>query len=191
MKNYFNSLQHFINYMLKLYGPLDQSSLKMVYKMGFENKLSWEAKANSDILTDINGWLSKASSKAKANEGTKKIARVYDSTPKFDRLTASLEKLPGVYVYSTASSCLYVGMSSDLGSRARRSFIERILNNKLDDKVNFSYFLTDSLSDAKALEIIIIAKRKPVLNKITKYTDGLTDKIAHGYTESDKIICKR
>ena len=192
MKNYFNSVSHFINFMNKVYGKgIDSDELKMVWRVDLQDRLSWAARNDSSVLNDIPGWIKKNTSLGKANEPKHKIKYIYDSTPAFDRLTLSIEKVPGVYVFSTETDILYVGMSSNLGERARRSFIDRVVKSKIKGKIHFSYYLTDSLSDAKVLEIIIIAEKKPILNKITKYNDDLTNKIGYRYKESAKMVCKR
>jgi len=191
MKNYFNSPNHFINFMRKVYGKdIDSDELKMVWRVDLQDKLSWVARSNRSVLKDIPGWIKKNTTLGRANEANKKVGYIYDSTRRFDSLTLALEKVPGVYVFSTDDDTLYVGMSSNLGERARRSFIDRVIKTKISKKIHFSYYLTDSLSDAKVLEIIIIAELKPILNKITKYNDDLTAKISHKYAQSSKIICK-
>jgi len=191
MKNYFSSVNHFVNFMKKVYSKdIDSDELKMVWRVDLQDRLSWDARSDKSVLNDIPGWIKKHTSLGRANEANKKVGYIYDSTRKFDKLTMDLEKDPGVYVFSTDDDTLYVGMSSNLGERARRSFIDRVIKTKITKEVYFSYYKTDSLSDAKVLEIIIIAELKPILNKITKYNDALTAKISHKYVQSSKITCK-
>jgi len=199
MKDYFTSVQHFINYINKVHSikfalPKNkhtfEDKLKMVWARNLHNKFTWEAKKDITILKDIDKWLNKRTMVRTMNE-SKVSYFSNDSTREFDSLADHLKKVPGVYLFSSNDKIIYIGRSSDLGNRMLRSFVERVLKTKLNSTVYFQYVQTSTFSDAAVLELILIAEHKPVLNKATKYMDKTTSNISHKYKLSDKIIAKR
>ena len=203
MKNYFNDYHHFENFMFKVYKINDLipdrtkrdffiDNLKMVWKRNLHNKFTWNVKKDRGILNDIPKWLSINSIVAAMNDNSKYANySSNDSTPTFDRLAEKIGKVPGVYIFSNAEQVIYVGRSSNLGHRVLQSFVERIMRLKMKSEVYFSYVITDTFSDAAVLELILIAEKKPLLNKATKYLDSISLKITHSYEESEKMLCKR
>lgn len=97
-------------------------------------------------------------------------------TDEFKNALQDASRLPGVYSFwSEAGEPLYIGMSTDLGSRPLSSFMERFVS--YNKPVYASLWRSDTNSDAFVMEAACICHYKPLLNTALKHHDKLTLKI--------------
>lgn len=95
------------------------------------------------------------------------------TTEIFHEKLEELRGISGVYSFwSTAGTCLYVGVSVDLSRRILSSFLYRFRH--YSHVVFLRYIPTRTASDAAVLETLCIAKTKPVLNRTAKFEDECT-----------------
>jgi len=99
-----------------------------------------------------------------------------------------LKNLSGVYSFwLNNGTLLYIGMSSNLKERILTSFRTRF--NKYTKDISLRYISTKSLSNAAVLEVYLICKYKPILNKLSKYKDKLGIEIKNPPSLSKSIKC--
>ena len=91
------------------------------------------------------------------------------TTYEFDRITKNLGNAHGIYCLFDGDDLLYIGISQTLGKRMTDSISEKNLRGSMINKI--AYHITETYSDMRILEIALIAKYKPHLNKEYKF-DG-------------------
>jgi len=202
MGKFIKSKEHFANYIMEvanglphLKNPLSiDQYIGLLSKGSRMNTFAWGLKGDPYLLEEENflGWLKR-----------------YDYPPDFkymkERVTAEfIAKIEliinGIGVYSFWSehdSPLYIGFSSyNIGTRATSSFLKTYSEyNKEKTKDHkpmfFKYILYDSASDAAVVEVYLIGKLKPTLNKASNYKDKLSVMINPEPAFSDPILCNR
>ena len=86
-------------------------------------------------------------------------------------ITETLHNRMGLYAFFTGRKCIYVGKSTNLAIRIQRSFKVReeqslyLLHKSID---TIKYMLISNKSDLDILELLYIAKYKPLFNEDCK-----------------------
>ncbi len=96
--------------------------------------------------------------------------------------------MPGVYSFWLGDgSPLYIRMSFNLKERILTSFKTKF--NQYINDVYLRFISTKTLSNAALLEVYLICKYKPILNKSSKYKDKLGIEIKNKLSFSKSIKC--
>ncbi len=191
------SREHFVNYIKvcisnnktvkkeNLLKPDEYASI--IYENHLTRDFIWQLHNDNSILEESNltQWLKDRELyiKLKLREDYQHI-----HTEEFIELSENLERISGVYLFSTEEHPnAYIGMSINLQARMFGSFKERF--SRWDKPVYFKYIKTITQSDAALLEVYLIGLLKPTLNGSAKYNDDLTLKIIDIPEFSEPILC--
>jgi hypothetical protein len=189
--SYFQSSEHFINYLKKAVRDSGENVdhlpwifyVDYIYKAGKAEDFSWRVKERGVIALqerEVWAWLKsfgKDRDKNFKHEITNELTDALDN----------LRGLPGVYSFwSKEGTALYVGRSINLCSRICDSFKRFKSYNR---PVYVRYIVTTTASDAILLESYFIAMLTPPMNSADNYGDEVTLSIGPIPEWSDPVLC--